>query len=69
MNRVSVLLLLGVLTGCATATSPPSLDVRALCQELTQASASSPELVSKDYFAQCMIAHGAGAQAEQPKAP
>jgi hypothetical protein len=39
--------------------------VRALCQELTQASASSPELIDKNYFAQCMIAHGAGAQAAQ----
>jgi hypothetical protein len=35
------------------------LDVRATCQELTQASASKPELISKDYFANCMIAHGA----------
>jgi hypothetical protein len=38
-------------------------------QELTQASASKPELISKDYFANCMIALGAGAQAGQTKAP
>jgi hypothetical protein len=29
------------------------------CQELTQASASKPELISTDYFVNCMIAHGA----------
>jgi hypothetical protein len=37
------------------------VDVTALCKELTQASASKPELISKDYFANCMIAHGHGA--------
>jgi hypothetical protein len=67
MMRIVPFLLLSVLTGCASASSPPvaSVDVRALCQELTQASASSPELIDKNYFAQCMIAHGAGAQAAQ----
>jgi hypothetical protein len=64
MSRIVLLLLSGVPAGCAAASSPPrsSSDVRALCQELTQASASSPELISKDYFAQCMLAHGASAQ-------
>jgi hypothetical protein len=28
-------------------------------KELTQASASKPELIDKDYFANCMNAHGA----------
>jgi hypothetical protein len=41
------------------------MDVRALCEELTKASASSPELIDKNYFSQCMIAHGAGAQTGQ----
>ena len=68
MIRIVPFLLSGVLAGCATA-SPPSVDVRALCQELTQASAGSPELIDKNYFSQCMIAHGAGTQAGQPKAP
>jgi hypothetical protein len=67
MIRIVPLLLLGILAGCASASSPPlaSVDVRALCQEMTQASASSPELIDRNYFAQCMIAHGAGAQAGQ----
>jgi hypothetical protein len=66
MNRVIPMLLSGLLTGCATARPPvASVDVRALCQELTQASASSPELIDKNYFAQCMIAHGAAAPAGQ----
>jgi hypothetical protein len=66
MIRIVPLLLLGALTGCATAKPPvASVDVRDLCQELTQASASSPELIDKNYFAQCMIAHGAAAPAGQ----
>jgi hypothetical protein len=71
MIRIVPFLLLGVLAGCAASKSPPlaSVDVRALCQELTQASASSPELIDKNYFAQCMIAHGAGVPAGQPKSP
>jgi hypothetical protein len=71
MIRIVPFLLSGVLAGCAAASRPPlaSLDVRALCQELTQASASSPELIDKNYFAQCMIAHGAGAQAGQTNEP
>jgi hypothetical protein len=70
MIRIVPFLLLGVLAGCATASSPTaSVDVRALCQELTQASASKPELIDKDYFNQCMIAHGASASAEQTKRP
>jgi hypothetical protein len=49
--RIIPLLLLGLLAGCATASSPTaSVDVRALCQELTQASASKPELIDKNYF-------------------
>jgi hypothetical protein len=63
MIRIVPLLLLGLLAGCASGSSPPLslVDVTALCQELTQASASKPELISKDYFANCMIAHGHGA--------
>jgi hypothetical protein len=67
--RIVLLMLSGAVASCATAPSPPTLDVRAICQELTQASASSPELISKDYFAQCLIAHGASAQTGQPKGP
>jgi hypothetical protein len=61
VTRIVPFLLLGVLAGCASASSPPvaSVDVTALCKELTQASASKPELIDKNYFAQCMIAHGA----------
>jgi hypothetical protein len=63
MIRIVPLLLLGLLASCASGSSPPlsSADVTALCKELTQASASKPELISKDYFANCMIAHGHGA--------
>jgi hypothetical protein len=69
MIRIIPFLLSGVLAGCTTAKPPlASVDVRALCQELTQASASSPELIDKNYFAQCMIEHGANAPAGQ-KAP
>jgi hypothetical protein len=58
--RIALFLLSGLLVGCATASRPvASVDVRALCQDLTKASASSPELIDKDYFANCMIAHGA----------
>jgi hypothetical protein len=67
MIRIIPLLLSGLLAGCATTSSPTaSVDVRALCQELTQASASKPELIDKNYFAQCMKAHGAAAPAGQP---
>jgi hypothetical protein len=61
MIRIVLLMLSGALAGCATSPTSPtsSLDVRAVCHELTQASASSLELISKDYFANCMIAHGA----------
>ena len=69
MIRVVPLLMLGLLAGCASASSPPlaSVDVVALCKEMTQASASKPELIDKDYFAQCMNAHGAVAPAGQTK--
>jgi hypothetical protein len=70
MIRVALLLLSGLLAGCATASSPTaSVDVRALCEELTRASASSPERIDKNYFSQCMIAHGASAEAGQTKGP
>ena len=68
MIRIIPLLLSGLVAGCATSSSPTaSVDVRALCQELTQASASKPELIDKNYFAQCMVAHGASAPAWQTK--
>jgi hypothetical protein len=69
MKWIVSLSLSAVLAGCAT--SPPksapsaSVDVRALCEQLTKASASSPELVDKNYFSQCMIAHGAGPETGQ----
>jgi hypothetical protein len=71
MIRIVPFLLAGVLAGCASGSSPPlaSVDVVALCKELTQASASKPELIDKDYFSQCMNAHGASAEAGQAKAP
>jgi hypothetical protein len=71
MIRIVPFLLLGILAGCASASSPPlaSVDVVALCKELTQASASKPELIDKEYFAQCMNANGAGAPAGQTKNP
>jgi hypothetical protein len=69
MIRIVLFLLSGILAGCASGSSPPlaSVDVVALCKEMTQASASKPELIDKDYFAQCMNAHGAVAPAGQTK--
>jgi hypothetical protein len=70
MIRIGPLLLSVVLAGCATANPPmASVDVRALCEELTKASASSPERIDKDYFPQCMIAHGASPETGQAKGP
>jgi hypothetical protein len=70
MTRIVPLLLSGLLAGCATAKPPvASVDVGALCEELTKASASSPERIDKNYFSQCMIAHGASAEAGQAKGP
>ncbi len=45
-TRTALLLLSAALAGCASATgpSPQLLDARAICQQLGQASASSPEL-------------------------
>jgi hypothetical protein len=60
MIRIVPLSLLWVLAACATGSTPTaSVDVRALCEEMTKASASSPERIDKDYFPNCMIAHGA----------
>jgi hypothetical protein len=59
MRTILLLMLLsGVLCGCANAPLPTSqsLDARALCQQQAQASASSPEQRSDAYFDQCMIA-------------
>jgi hypothetical protein len=47
------------LAGCATAPQPQSVNARAVCEQMTRDSASSPELVSPDFFKQCMIARGA----------
>jgi hypothetical protein len=71
MIRIFPFLLSGILAGCASGSLPPlaSVDVVALCKELTQASASKPELIDKDYFSQCMNAHGASAEAGQAKRP
>jgi hypothetical protein len=59
-TRITLLLQSALLAGCASATgpSPQSLDARAICQQLGQASASSPELRSDAYADQCMIARG-----------
>jgi hypothetical protein len=58
MRTILLLLLFGALCSCATGPAPSSqsLDARALCHQLAQASASSPALRSDDYFDQCMIA-------------
>ena len=58
MRTILLLLLFGALCSCAAgpAPSPQSVDARALCQQLAQASASSPEQRSDAYFDQCMIA-------------
>jgi hypothetical protein len=58
MRTILLLPLFGALCSCSTgpAPSPQSLDARALCQQLAQASASSPEQRSDAYFDQCMIA-------------
>jgi hypothetical protein len=72
MIRVVPFLLSGmILAGCASGSAPPlaSVDVVALCKELTQASASKPELIDKDYFSQCMNAHDVSALADQTKSP
>ena len=46
MIRIVPLALLWALAGCASGLSPlASVDVVALCKELTQASASKPELI------------------------
>jgi nitrous oxide reductase accessory protein NosL len=64
--RTTLLLLTALLAGCASATgpSPQSLDTRAICQQLGQASASSPELRSDAYVDQCMIARGLNPQGQ-----
>jgi hypothetical protein len=68
--RIVLLVSSGALASCATRPAPqPGLDARALCQQLTQASASSPALISKDYFDNCMIAHGSGSQIGPTKSP
>jgi hypothetical protein len=56
MRTILLLLLFGALCSCATGPAPQSLDARALCQQLAQASASSPERRNDTYFDQCMIA-------------
>ncbi len=60
ITQATLLLLSAALAGCATARGPPPLwlDAQTLCQQLGQASASSPELASGDYADQCMIARG-----------
>ncbi len=67
--RIILLLTAGALAGCATGPSAKSPDARAICQQLAQASASSPELVSSDYVDQCMIARGYGPQISPAKSP
>jgi hypothetical protein len=59
--QIVLLVLSGALASCATRPPPQSLDARALCHQLAEASASSPELISKDYFNSCMLTHSSGA--------
>jgi hypothetical protein len=61
MRSILLLLISGALAGCATGRrepSSPQVDTRALCHQLAQASASSPDKISGDYENQCLIAHG-----------
>ena len=62
-------LLAGALAGCATGSPSKLLDARAICEQLAQASASSPDLVNKDYADQCMISRGFGPQINPAKSP
>jgi hypothetical protein len=62
---VVLIIIASALSGCATNRPSQSVDARATCEQLTKDSASSPELVDKNYFAQCMIAHSASAPAGQ----
>jgi hypothetical protein len=67
--RIVPLLMAGALANCATRPSPQLFDAQAICQQLAQASASSPELVSNDYADQCMIARGHGSQISPARSP
>jgi hypothetical protein len=68
--RTITLLMAGALASCA-ATGPPQqwLDARAMCEQLAQASASSPALVSGDYVDRCMIARGYRPQVSPVRTP
>jgi hypothetical protein len=68
-TRIIVLPIAGMLAGCATGPSSKLLEARAICEQLAQASASSPDLVSKDYSDQCMIARGYSPQVSPAKNP
>ena len=68
-TRIIVLLIAAALGGCGTNSSSQLLDARATCQKLAQASASSPDLVSKDYADQCMVARGFGPQIRPARSP
>ena len=62
MGNVRLALLVmtaSVLASCATDPPRQSVDARAICEQMTRDSASSPALVSPDFFKQCMIARGA----------
>jgi hypothetical protein len=63
MRKTTTLIVLpmtGALAGCATRSPSKFLDARTTCEQLAQASASSPDLVSNDYADQCMISRGFG---------
>jgi hypothetical protein len=55
------------LASCATAPQSQSVNARAVCEKMTRDSASSPDLVSPDFFKQCMIARGFGSDANPTK--
>jgi hypothetical protein len=68
--RTILLLMTGALASCAATGPPPQwLAARAICQQLAQASASSPALVSDDYVDQCMITGGYRPQISPVKIP
>jgi hypothetical protein len=67
--RIVLLVLAGALASCATKPVPQPLDARVLCQQLAQASASSQELISKDYFNSCVAAHSSGSENGPTKGP
>jgi hypothetical protein len=58
MRSTLLLLLSGALATGQRESPSQQVDARALCHQLAQASASSPEKISGDYENQCLIVRG-----------